>query len=569
MEITHNTIIANTLEIGLNQNPKDLNDSVLYDNYPEFIKKYSKTFLVCRSSFEHSEQLKNLWQKFKYDISTNYKSYIYGIWLFNIWNLCMPMVIATEKLNNYKYRFMLSKYNLYYFTSDVYSNQYSYDGSINLVKTDKSNDTLVFIKSNNNNLERTSTTTNNGITTKINKYYTKYKGNYIVLHRMWDGGRDSWDELYLLLFEDITSNKPLSKYKIKYIKSPKPPITQQHHFYQRAYGAFKPTNKGDIFGHPFSLDKDDVKNNTYEFNKIFNNILRDDALLYYYEYIMDKCFQKSYHDFLNLKIKKNKLYKYFDTPDNKLALKNLIDTKFKTYLVEFLKTNPIEYLGNHYITFYEIEFLECNIPNLTQWIIAEKYRTPCVDICDCIVACMGKEESGYVHKKKKHIILEKDEQFGINLGVVSRDNYLFCDPDGLGRRKEFGLIVRSVCPTGLAINSGLNIGDIITHVNGRYLKGMSYNQVVNWVKTLTYMELIVYPKDIKPKDIKPKEHETTTKSSMCCVCYDKEITHSFIPCGHKCICANCSKLQEWNTCPYCNMPTSSRYPIKIYEISAT
>ena len=38
----------------------------------------------------------------------------------------------------------------------------------------------------------------------------------------------------------------------------------------------------------------------------------------------------------------------------------------------------------------------------------------------------------------------------------------------------------------------------------------------------------------------------------CCICLTKARTHAIIPCGHKCICADCAKKpMPRNKCPLC------------------
>jgi RNA polymerase subunit RPABC4/transcription elongation factor Spt4 len=45
----------------------------------------------------------------------------------------------------------------------------------------------------------------------------------------------------------------------------------------------------------------------------------------------------------------------------------------------------------------------------------------------------------------------------------------------------------------------------------------------------------------------------------CVVCYSKENTHAFMPCGHKATCGDCSELirQKKGVCPYCDVPIAS------------
>ena len=48
----------------------------------------------------------------------------------------------------------------------------------------------------------------------------------------------------------------------------------------------------------------------------------------------------------------------------------------------------------------------------------------------------------------------------------------------------------------------------------------------------------------------------------CCVCLDRPKTHVFVPCGHLCICSDCSSKLNSDNCPICQ--TSYEYCIKTY-----
>lgn len=43
----------------------------------------------------------------------------------------------------------------------------------------------------------------------------------------------------------------------------------------------------------------------------------------------------------------------------------------------------------------------------------------------------------------------------------------------------------------------------------------------------------------------------------CCVCFDRPKTHVFVPCGHLCICSDCSSKLNSDNCPICQ--TSFEY----------
>jgi hypothetical protein len=49
----------------------------------------------------------------------------------------------------------------------------------------------------------------------------------------------------------------------------------------------------------------------------------------------------------------------------------------------------------------------------------------------------------------------------------------------------------------------------------------------------------------------------TEEELECVVCMDKPRTHSFVPCGHRCVCEECSALVMQKLpklCPYCRAP---------------
>ncbi len=46
---------------------------------------------------------------------------------------------------------------------------------------------------------------------------------------------------------------------------------------------------------------------------------------------------------------------------------------------------------------------------------------------------------------------------------------------------------------------------------------------------------------------------TDQEDALCVVCMDLPNTHAFVPCGHRCVCAECSQpiLQSSARCPVC------------------
>jgi len=54
-------------------------------------------------------------------------------------------------------------------------------------------------------------------------------------------------------------------------------------------------------------------------------------------------------------------------------------------------------------------------------------------------------------------------------------------------------------------------------------------------------------------------HELAADDSVCVVCMDKERTHIFVPCGHRCVCEECAALVMRTApprCPYCRAGVS-------------
>lgn len=52
-------------------------------------------------------------------------------------------------------------------------------------------------------------------------------------------------------------------------------------------------------------------------------------------------------------------------------------------------------------------------------------------------------------------------------------------------------------------------------------------------------------------DLTPvKERKVQGTVSMCCICFDNEVSHVMIPCGHPCICKDCAKV-DLRECPIC------------------
>jgi hypothetical protein len=56
--------------------------------------------------------------------------------------------------------------------------------------------------------------------------------------------------------------------------------------------------------------------------------------------------------------------------------------------------------------------------------------------------------------------------------------------------------------------------------------------------------------------------EIQQDESLCCICINNKKTYALVPCGHLCLCDNCSELKP-ELCPICRSETVSC--IKIYS----
>jgi len=61
-------------------------------------------------------------------------------------------------------------------------------------------------------------------------------------------------------------------------------------------------------------------------------------------------------------------------------------------------------------------------------------------------------------------------------------------------------------------------------------------------------------------DVEAHAVQLAADESECAVCMDKTRTHSFVPCGHRCVCRNCSGVvmrAAQPCCPVCRAPATS------------
>eukprot|EP00960_Hanusia_phi_P050637 760334-Hanusia_phi.AAC.8 len=69
----------------------------------------------------------------------------------------------------------------------------------------------------------------------------------------------------------------------------------------------------------------------------------------------------------------------------------------------------------------------------------------------------------------------------------------------------------------------------------------------------------------KPELEKPFDHPTDDTSNGCVICMNAMASHAYIPCGHQCVCLECS-TQFHSRCPVCNQ--DSQMIIKIWQYAA-
>ena len=79
---------------------------------------------------------------------------------------------------------------------------------------------------------------------------------------------------------------------------------------------------------------------------------------------------------------------------------------------------------------------------------------------------------------------------------------------------------------------------------------------------LLYDDYVDIIKDFLKK--REKENRKRKRNNYCVVCLDEEITHTFTPCGHMCVCENCAEelIKAKNNCPMCRNNIESS--MKIY-----
>jgi len=76
--------------------------------------------------------------------------------------------------------------------------------------------------------------------------------------------------------------------------------------------------------------------------------------------------------------------------------------------------------------------------------------------------------------------------------------------------------------------------------------------------------------DLNKPDSDHGKPETDVKATkvldddiLCSICLDNEADHLFIPCGHVCVCMNCSQrvLDTTSTCPLCRLTCTAAYRV--------
>ena len=64
-----------------------------------------------------------------------------------------------------------------------------------------------------------------------------------------------------------------------------------------------------------------------------------------------------------------------------------------------------------------------------------------------------------------------------------------------------------------------------------------------------------------PQPAAPPQSEEEAGKKLCVVCMDAANSHALLPCGHKCICADCSTRLRDGLCPVCRAPFERVAPI--------
>ena len=327
---------------------------------PEFIHKY-KRLILGQASYKKPKELNKLWKKIKY-YSQSYRMRVgYCILTGIIPPLCLKGIVMSDSIINKYYnnsivKFIIGEYNIKHYLRHYrlylcYKIEYYIDNAINgelqcnnTIYPEKHKN-IVFgkekclHKSKKFVLDYGKSITRAG----IKKYYMKYRGKYIVLFDSEEIRRKP----ILLLFNRIKNNMLLHQYKIFCLELDYNDELRKPNHQLFAYCNFRHISRSKYS----------------KYKKLY-----DDAQIYFYEYVMETKYRKSYNDFLKLKIKKDLLYPFIKMPKNKRLLTKMINKTFKKYCVEFLETYVPSDIDETHIRFYKQEFLDCNIPQLTSHI---------------------------------------------------------------------------------------------------------------------------------------------------------------------------------------------------------
>ena len=94
-------------------------------------------------------------------------------------------------------------------------------------------------------------------------------------------------------------------------------------------------------------------------------------------------------------------------------------------------------------------------------------------------------------------------------------------------------------------------------INRKYL----IKQIENLTKKYPNSQ---YTKGITNSDDAAASHgrtrtDSTAKASVCCMCLDAKVNTVFTPCGHACMCKDCSDKYTEKTCPICRKEIENKF----------
>lgn len=104
--------------------------------------------------------------------------------------------------------------------------------------------------------------------------------------------------------------------------------------------------------------------------------------------------------------------------------------------------------------------------------------------------------------------------------------------------------------------------EYFSEIINNYETEVYYKHIQNLRKTLGILEYKIKKKRIKLNEISNQEY-INNQNNNCPICLNGPKTHIIIPCGHICLCENCSfKIMDINkSCPICNTIVDGIYKV--------